>query len=134
MLSWFNTGKVDHPLGDAKESRRTIVELPKDTYKAMSEISFWLDSVNTTEGFKPNRRLELVDELDVAARPHVRKLAQEYLQLRQQKFQEDRLWMALSDFWRLTGEGYVQCIEAFQADAPGSGAVKSRSLSSWHAL
>jgi hypothetical protein len=126
VLSWFNTGKIDHPLGDAKESRRTIAELPKDTYKAISEISFWLDSVNTTEGFKPNRRLELIDELDVAARPHVRKLTQEYLQLRQQKFQENRLWMALSDFWRLTGAGYVQCIEAFQADAPGSGAIKSR--------
>lgn len=126
MLGWFSTGKVDHPLADAKESRKAIADLPKDTHKAMAEIAFWLDSVNTTEGFKLDRRFELVDELDQAARAHVRKLSQEYLQVRQQKFQENRLWMALSDFWRLTGSGYVLCIEGFQADAPGSGAIRSR--------
>jgi len=126
LLGWFNSGKVDHPLAEVKESRRTIEELPKDTLKAMGEIAFWLDSINSTEGFRLDRRYELVDEFDLAARLHLRKLSQEYLQLRQQKFQEHRLWTALSDFWRLTGAGYVQCIEGFQADASGSGAIKSR--------
>jgi len=126
LLGWFNSGKVDHPLADAKDSRKTIDELPKNTLKAMGEIAFWLDSINSTEGFRLDRRFELVDQFDLAARLHVRKLAQEYLQLRQQKFQENRLWSALSDFWRLTGAGYLQCIEGFQADASGSGAIKNR--------
>jgi cyclic-di-GMP-binding protein len=126
VLGWFSTGKVDHPLAEAKESLRTVADLPKDTLKAMGEIAFWLDSINSTEGFRLDRRFDLVDEFDQAARLHVRKLAQEYLQLRQQKFQENRLWTALSEFWRLTGAGYVQCIEGFQADAAGSGAIKGR--------
>lgn len=83
MLSWFATQKVDHPLAEVKQSRRVIEDLPNDTHKALTEILFWLDSVNTTEGFRVDRRLDLIEELDQAARLHVRKLAQDYLQLRQ---------------------------------------------------
>ena len=126
MLNWFNTAKVDHPLAGAKEGRRVVADLPRDTFKAMTEIAFWLDSVNTTPGFRLDRRLELVDQFDQAARPHLRKLAQDYLQVRQQKFQEHRVWMSLSEFWRLVGDGYVVCIEGFQADAAGAGSIKPR--------
>lgn len=126
MLGWFATQKVDHPLADARQSRRVIADLPKDTHKALGEIIFWLDSVNSTEGFRLDRRLDLVDELDQAAKLHVRKLAQDYLQLRQQKFQEHRVWTVQTDFWRLVGAGYARCIEGFQADAPGAGAIKQR--------
>lgn len=126
MLSWFATQKVDHPLAEVKQSRRVIEDLPNDTHKALTEILFWLDSVNTTEGFRVDRRLDLIEELDQAARLHVRKLAQDYLQLRQQKFHEHRVWTTQADYWRLVGAGYTKCIEAFQADAPGSGAIKQR--------
>ncbi len=101
-------------------------DLPKDTHKALGEIIFWLDSINTTAGFRLDRRLELVEELDQAAKLHVRKLAQEYVPLRQQKFHENRVWTAQAQYWRLVGAGYVQCIEGYQADGPGAGAIKQR--------
>jgi hypothetical protein len=126
VVSWFGTSKVDHPLSDPKESRKIIAELPQDPAKAMGEIGYWLDSIAALDAFRVDRRLELLDEFELAARPRLRKLAQDYLQLRQQKFQENRLWTALADFWRLSGTGYVQCVEGFQADAPGGSSIKSR--------
>src|SRR5262245_25827911 len=126
VAGWFGSGKVDHPLADPKNSRKTISELPQDTFKALGEVAYWLDSVHATEGFRVDRRFEVIDELDQYARPRLRKLAQDYLQLRQQKFQENRLWVAQSDFWRLSGAGYVQCAEQIAADAPGANALKAR--------
>lgn len=126
MLGWFATQKVDHPLADAKQSRRVVADLPKDTHKALTEILFWIDSVNATDGFRLDRRLELIEELDQAAKLHIRKLAQDYLQLRQQKFQENRVWTTQAEFWRLLGAGYSRCIEGFQADAPGASALKAK--------
>jgi hypothetical protein len=126
MLGWFNTTKIDHPLADARESRRVVADLPRDTFKAMGEIAFWLESINATPGFRLDRRFELTDQLDLAARSHVRKLAQDYLQVRQQKFQENRLWSALTEFWRLIGDAYGLCIEGYQADSPGAAAVGPR--------
>jgi hypothetical protein len=126
VLGWFATQKVDHPLAEAKQSRRVVDDLPKDTHKALTEILFWLDSVNSTEGFRLDRRLELIEEFDQAAKLPIRKLAQDYLQLRQQKFQEHRVWTTQAEFWRLLAAGYLHCIEGFQADAPGAGAIKAR--------
>jgi hypothetical protein len=126
MLNWFNTGRIDHPLAAAKESARVVADLPRDAFKALEEIAFWLDSVNTTAGFRLDRRLELAGELDLAARAHLRKLAQDYLQVRQRKFHEHRLWSALTRFWQLAGEAYDLCIEGYREDAPGAGAIRQR--------
>jgi hypothetical protein len=126
VAGWFSSGKIDHPLAEPKDSRKTISELPQDAFKALGEVAYWLESVHATDGFDVERRFELIDEFDQYARPRLRKLAQDYLQVRQQKFQENRLWVAQSDFWRLAGSGYVQCAEAIQADAPGAGALRSR--------
>jgi len=126
VLNWFATQKVDHPLAEAKQSRRVVEDLPRDTHKALTEILFWIDSVNGTDGFRLDRRVELIEELDQAAKLHIRKLAQDYLQLRQQKFQEHRVWTAQAEFWRLLGAGYLRCIEGFQADAAGASAIKAK--------
>ena len=87
MAGWFNSGKIDHPLAEPKDSRKTISELPQDAFKALGEVAYWLESVHATDGFDVERRFELIDEFDQYARPRLRKLAQDYLQVRQQKFQ-----------------------------------------------
>jgi hypothetical protein len=126
VVSWFSSDKVDHPLAELKASRKIIGELQQDPFKSMGEVAYWLDSINATDGFRVDRRFELLDEFEQYARPRLRKLAQDYLQVRQQKFQESRLWTAQADFWRLSAAGYVRCVEEFQADAPGASAVKGR--------
>jgi hypothetical protein len=126
VVGWFSSGKVEHPLADPKDSRKIIGELQADPLKAMGEVAYWLESINGTEGFRIDRRFDLLEEFEQFARPRLRKLAQDYLQVRQQKFQESRLWIAQADYWRHCAAGYVQCVEGFQTDAPGAGAIKAR--------
>jgi hypothetical protein len=114
--------KPDHPMVDIKQAKIFIAELPADAYKALEEITYWLDSVTRTEEFKADHRFMLADMLDQAAKNHQRKLSQDYLATeRKQKFLETRLWKAMSDFWRALGDAYLRCIEQYQA---GSTAIK----------
>ncbi|HUO44390.1 MAG TPA: hypothetical protein VMT94_05690 [Burkholderiales bacterium] len=113
--------KPDHPMADIRQAKTYIAELPADAYKAIEEITYWLDSV-TREEFKADHRLALIDLLDQAAKNHQRKLSQDYVATeRKQKFLETRLWKAVFEFWKALGDAYLRCIEQYQA---GAGAIK----------
>ena len=126
MMALFGGGKPDHPMADLKQARKLIAELPADDpLKALDEATFWLDSINRTEGFKLDYRYELYDLLDKAAKIHHRKLSHEYLTTaRQEKFRENKLWNAIFEFWKTLGSAYNQCVEQFQAGMSGAGAIK----------
>ena len=81
-------------MADLKEARKILDEVPPhDAHKALEELGNWLDSVSSTEGFKPELRSQLLCLIDEAAQSHVRKLVREYLSTaRLSKFQEGRLW------------------------------------------
>jgi len=125
-MALFGGGKPDHPMADAKQARKLIAELPaNDAAKALEEVTFWLDSITRTEGFKLDYRYELFDWLDQAAKNHQRKLYQDYLATdRQEKFREHKLWTTIFEFWKMLGHAYGQCIEQFQSGASGAGAIK----------
>jgi len=120
MLQWLTGSKVDHPMADARQARAIVDELPADALTALEEIVKWLDSVSRTDGFGASRRFELLDLLDGAAKNPQRKLTQDYLATpRQQKAQENRLWTAMFDFWKLLGDGYLQCLSLRDSSAAG---------------
>jgi hypothetical protein len=125
-MALFGGGKPDHPMADPKQARVLISEFPaNDATKALEEVTFWLDSVSRTEGFKLDYRYELYDALDQAAKNHQRKLSQDYLATdRQEKFRESKLWNTIFDFWHTLGNAYNQCVEQFQAGASGAGTIK----------
>lgn len=125
-MALFAATKPDHPMADPKQARELIAELPSgDSAKTLDEVTFWLDSVGRTDGFKLDYRFQLYDALDQAAKSHQRKLSQDYLATsRQEKFREAKLWNALFEFWKTLGLCYMQCIEQFQAGAPGAGALR----------
>jgi hypothetical protein len=114
-IKWLG-GKVDHPMSDAKQARQIINGLPaNDAAKALEEITYWLDTINQTGEFKLNQRFENTDLLDGAVKNHVRKLSQDYLSMpRQLKFQENRLWNAISGLWRQLGDAYLQCLKQYE--------------------
>lgn len=126
MLGWFARGKVDHPLAEPKAASRILDELPaQDALRAMAEIGHWLDSVNRTPEFRPERRFELMEQLDQAARARLGKLGRDYLRVRQTSFHEHRVWTAINEFWRLLGVGYGACVAQYQqAGAGGSSAAR----------
>jgi hypothetical protein len=119
--------RSDHPLADEKGAREFLAELPtQDPYKTLEEITFWLDATRGSDALKPLRIYEIIELLDQAAKPHQRKLSQEYLAAGQrlQKFQEQRIWSTVVEFWRQLGAAYEFCLAQSLPGVSGSGALK----------
>lgn len=127
IFKWLDKfgDKPDHPMQNMAEARRLLAELPLDAFKAVEEIAFWLGSVRDTEGFRLDRRVEVVKLLDETAQAYQRKLGRDYLTaLRMQKFQENRLWLLIFDYWKNAADAYMQCIDEYGRQAKGAEAVK----------
>lgn len=122
MLKWLGKGKPDHPMADLKEARKLLSELPQqDSFKALEEVTGWIDSVAHTEGFRVDDQIALFKLLDEAAQPHQRRLARDYLaNPRLPRFQENRLWSAIYGFWSQLAAAYAQAIEALRGGAKGT--------------
>jgi hypothetical protein len=127
-LKWLGGGKPDHPLADDKGAKEVLASLPaNDAAKAIEDLRHWVESVIETEGFKPERRAELVLLLDETAQVHQRKLARDYLSNpRLPKFQEARLWGALFGLWKDLAGAYTACIVQFAADSGSLGKLKAQ--------
>ena len=125
MLKFFS-GKPDHPMADLKEARKILDEIPaNDVHKAVEELGNWLDSVSSTEGFKPELRSQILFLIDETAQTHVRKLARDYLATaRLTKFQENRLWGAIHGYWRQAALAFSVCVDAYGSGAKGTEAYK----------
>jgi hypothetical protein len=120
-------GGSDHPMADEKGAREFLAELPaQDSYKTLEELAFWLDATRTAEGIKPLRAFEIVDLLDQAGKNHQRKLSQEYLAggVRLQRFQEQRIYGTVVEFWRQLAAAYEFCLAQTLPGVSGSGALK----------
>jgi len=128
VLNWLGGRKPDHPLADDKSAREALAALPKaDAAKAIEEVRDWIESINATEDFKPERRAELILMLDEAAHLHHRKLAREYLSNdRLPKFQEATLWRALAGLWSDLAGAYMACLDSFASDSGSMGRIKAR--------
>lgn len=119
VFSWRG-GKVDHFMADPKQARQLIDELPANDAKALEDITYWLETINQTPGFKVDHRFDNVSLLDAAAKNRVRKLSLDYLSTpRQMKFQENRLWAAIFGFWQQLGRAYLACVDQYDAGPIG---------------
>ena len=126
MISLFGKKKPDHPMADIKEAKKLLAELPSgDAFKCADELTHWLESVVTAEGFKPEYRAQLIQLLDETAQPYLRKLARDYMvSPRLAKFQEIRLWTTLHNYWQQAASAYVGCIDLYAAGGKGADALK----------
>lgn len=80
MLNWIKGSKSEHPLAEDKTTRELLTELPaNDPFKSLEELSHWLDSLIGSEDLKISRNLEVIDLIDQAAKPHLRRLSVEYI-------------------------------------------------------
>jgi len=125
-MKLFGGGKPDHPMTDAKEARRILGELPaQDAVRALEELAHWHESLSLAEGFRPEERIELLLLVDDAAQPRVRKLTRDYLaQAPTSRFQENRLWTALHEYWRQAGLALARAVDLFVQGAKGAEAAR----------
>jgi hypothetical protein len=126
-MKLFGGGKPDHPMTDAKEARRILEELPaQDPVKALEEMAHWHESLSLAEGFRPEQRIELLLLVDDAAQARVRKLARDYLsQALGSRFQENRLWTALHEYWRQAGLALARSVDLFVQGAKGAESARA---------
>jgi hypothetical protein len=149
VMKWLGGGKPDHPLAEEKGAKEVFAALKEgEPAQAIEDIRHWVESVVATEGFKPERRAELVLQLDEAAQPHQQKIAREYLSNPAlSKFQEARLWGAQLGLWTDLGTAYAALLEQAAADPGTARSLKAqlpllvvravRALAArikWHAL
>ncbi|HEX9184655.1 MAG TPA: hypothetical protein VF876_15470 [Burkholderiales bacterium] len=125
-MKLFGGGKPDHPMADAKDARRILEQLPaQDAVKALDELAHWHESLSLAEGFAPAQRIELLVLVDDAAQPRARKLTRDYLgQALGSRFQENRLWTALHEYWRQAGLAFARGVDLFLQGAKGAEAAR----------
>jgi len=126
MLGWNKT-KSDHPMADEKGAKELLAELPiADPFKTLQELAHWIEAARDGWDLKPQRIFEIIEQLDSVGRPHARKLSQEYLAAgnRLQRFQEQRIYTSVVEFWRQLGTSYEFCIAQSHPNVSGSSAIK----------
>lgn len=119
-------GKPDHPMANMRKAREMVAELADAAaLKALDQSVSWLGSISETREFKLDHRFELIALIDQGAKTHQFRLAQEYVDaLRLQKSYENRVWNASFGFWKALGNGYLDCLQQFQAGAAVSAPMK----------
>jgi hypothetical protein len=112
ILNLFSS-RPDHPLGDPKELKRVIAELPIDNaFKSVDEVAGWFDSLQHADDFRVDHYFDVVQQLDEAAQSHLRRLARDYLHSpRLSKTEERRLWTINFSYWGSIAGLYAHCIE-----------------------
>jgi hypothetical protein len=114
-MKLFGAGKSDHPMADVREARKIVDAIPGgDPFKALEDLSHWLESVRAWQGFTPEHRAQLVQMVDEAAQGHLRRLQRDYLSSpRLSKYQENRLWAAIRDYYRHSAIAFATCVDVF---------------------
>ena len=121
MMKLFGGGRSDHPMAGAREARAILDAIPAgDPFKALEDLNHWMESVRAWEGFGPEHRAQIVQMVDEAAQVHLRKLQRDYLSSpRLSKFQENRLWAAIREWYRHCALAFAVCIDAYAAGQKG---------------
>lgn len=116
----------DHPLASPREALPIYAELrANDPLKAQEEISDWLVSFAAAENLKPERRFEVLRELDDLAQPHRVKLAREMATAgRQSKAREAKTWSINHELWARLAAGYDDLIGRVEAKEKGGDALR----------
>ncbi len=109
---------------DVAEARRLLAELPQnDAFKALGEVTDWLNSINDTAGFRADTRTHIVMMLDeTALRFHADLFRLLFGETHIETTNGQRLWRALHVFWKALAEAYVACVRGYrQAESKPAG-------------
>lgn len=120
MISWLGkrSEKPDHPMFSIAEAKKLLAELPQDDpFKALEEITAWLESVTATGGFKAELRVNLVKLLDETSLPIYAEVLKDYLAAPHlQDFQGMHLWKNMHVYAGHLARAYEECIAACRGE------------------
>jgi len=113
-------------MADIKSAQLFLHDLPKsDALKALHELTTWIESVREHQDFRLDHQLEVLRLLDETARPYERRLTRDYFSDKSlTKFHENRLWMALNDFFMQAAQAYLNVQMRYCNGDKGSNAIQ----------
>lgn len=113
-------------MADIKSAQLFLHDLPKtDALKALHELTTWIESVREQQDFRVDHQLEVLRLLDETARPYERRLTRDYFTDKSlTKFHENRLWMALNDFFMQVAQAYLNVQMRYRNGDKGSAAIQ----------
>jgi len=128
MLSGIFGKKSDHPMADIKSAQALLDDLPKnDAHKMLMELTDWIESAADNTDFKPDHQLAVLRLLDETAQPYARKLARDYFAPQElNKFQENRLWLGLGNFYCHTAKAYCSVFNRYYGGDKSAAIVKAQ--------
>lgn len=127
MLRIFGK-KSDHPLADIKSVQQILADVPKnDALNAVQELAGWIESiVELADEFRLDHEFAVLRMFDEAAQPHVRKLLRDYFAVQPlSKFQENRLWTVLNDFYAQSELAYLDVLARYRNGGRGASGIKA---------
>ena len=128
MLSAIFGKKSDNPLADIKSAQVLLDDLPKnDAFRSLAELTELVELLSEQADFRLDHHFAVLRLFDEAAQPYVRKLVREYFTpFEINKFQENRLWLALGNWSRHVASAYLQVFTAYCNGEKGSSAIKAQ--------
>ena len=128
MLSGIFGKKSDHPMADLKSAQALLDDLQKnDAHKMIMELTEWIESVADNADFKLDHQFAIVRLLDETAQPYARKLTHDYFTPQAlNKFQENRLWLALDNWSRHTARAYLKVFDRYCGGDKGASAIRTQ--------
>ena len=126
MLAGIFGKKSDHPLADVKSVQALLENLPKnDAYKSLMELTDLVEWVTEHDDFKLDHQFAVLRMIDEAAQPYSRRLSREYFTpFEINKFQENRLWSLLGNYYRQSANAYYTVFDRFCNADKGSNTIK----------
>ena len=126
MLGLFSA-KASHPLADAREAKRVLGALPaQDPALAVDAASAWLESLPATDEIRPERRFELILQIDDTLLPQTRRLCRDYLSSKRVvRAQEFRQWQLNRRYWGELVVAYEDVMARYLDGEKGTEGVKS---------
>ena len=127
LSGFFAQKKIDHPLADPRELRKVLGELPNDNaYKSLDGIATWFESLAGVADFPGDRLFDVIQQLEAAAQPHLKRLARDYFQTaRLSRTEERRLWSINHGFWATLADAYERCLSKLDEKTHAAALSKS---------
>lgn len=118
--------RSDHPMADIKSAQKLLDELPKnDALKTLQELTAWVEAVREHAEFYLDHEAAVLRLLDETARPFERKLVRDYFAASSlTSFQENRLWLALNEFYAQLAQAYQKVLVRYRNGDKGHSAIK----------
>ncbi len=116
----------DHPLASPREAAQIFTELRTvEPLKGLEEIADWLMSFAAAENLRPERRFDVISQLDELAQPHRIKLARDMAgERRSARLAEAKLRAVNDELWRSMAGAYDDLIGRIEAKEKGADSLR----------